>query len=83
MDSHGVIRAYKVIGRKLKLVEFDGFKNEVSSNSFAPSVHKWIEATGAAELVFNAGRYGGGILKRLCPRLVGVGYERFHSVLII
>jgi hypothetical protein len=73
----------KINNPKFNLVEFDPFKNETGSKSFALSPHKWIETTGAIGLISKAGRYGGGILKRLCPRLVGVGYERFHSILII
>jgi hypothetical protein len=50
----------KINNPKFKLVEFDGFKNEAGSNSFALSPHKWIETTGAVGLVSKAGRYGGG-----------------------
>ena len=44
----------------LKLVEFDGFKNEAGSNSFVLSPKKWISHVNAVGLINKAGRYGGG-----------------------
>ncbi len=42
-----------------KSIEFDAFKNESGSNSFALTPQKWIEATKATGIISKSGRYGG------------------------
>ena len=42
-----------------KSIEFDAFKNELGSNSFALTSQKWIEATNAKGIISKSGRYGG------------------------
>lgn len=42
-----------------KSIEFDAFKNESGSNSFALTPQKWIEATNAKGIISKSGRYGG------------------------
>lgn len=42
-----------------KSIEFDAFKNEAGSNSFALTPQKWIEATDAIGIISKSGRYGG------------------------
>lgn len=42
-----------------KSIEFDAFKNESGSNSFALTPQKWIEGTNAKGIVSKSGRYGG------------------------
>ncbi len=42
-----------------KRIEFDAFKNESGSNSFALTPQKWIEATNANGIISKSGRYGG------------------------
>jgi len=42
-----------------KSIEFDAFKNEAGSNSFALTPQKWIDATNAKGIVSKSGRYGG------------------------
>ncbi len=42
-----------------KRIEFDAFRNESGSNSFALTPQKWIEATNAIGMVSKSGRYGG------------------------
>lgn len=42
-----------------KSIEFDAFKNESGSNSFALTPQKWIDATNAKGLISKSGRYGG------------------------
>jgi hypothetical protein len=42
-----------------KRIEFDAFKNESGSNSFALTPQKWIETTNAIGIVSKSGRYGG------------------------
>jgi hypothetical protein len=42
-----------------KSIEFDAFKNEAGSNSFALTPQKWIDTTNAIGLVSKSGRYGG------------------------
>lgn len=42
-------------------IEFDRIKNEAGSNTFALSVKKWSEATGAIGISSRAGRYGAGV----------------------
>ena len=42
-----------------KSIEFDAFKNESGSNSFALTPQKWIESTNAKGIVSKSGRYGG------------------------
>jgi len=42
-----------------KSIEFDAFKNESGSNSFALTPQKWIETTNAIGIVSKSGRYGG------------------------
>ncbi len=42
-----------------KSIEFDAFKNESGSNSFALTPQKWITATSAIGLISKSGRYGG------------------------
>jgi hypothetical protein len=42
-----------------KSIEFDAFKNESGSNSFALTPQKWITATNAIGLISKSGRYGG------------------------
>lgn len=40
-------------------IEFDAFKNESGSNSFALTPQKWIESTSAIGIISKSGRYGG------------------------
>lgn len=40
-------------------IEFDAFRNESGSNSFALTPKKWIEATNAIGIISKSGRYGG------------------------
>ena len=42
-----------------KSIEFDAFKNESGSNSFALTPQKWIESTNATGITSKSGRYGG------------------------
>jgi hypothetical protein len=42
-----------------KSIEFDAFKNQSGSNSFALAPQKWIEATKAIGIQSKSGRYGG------------------------
>jgi hypothetical protein len=42
-----------------KSIEFDAFKNESGSNSFALTPQKWIESTNAIGIISKSGRYGG------------------------
>jgi len=42
-----------------KSIEFDAFKNESGSNSFALTPQKWIETTNAKGIISKSGRYGG------------------------
>ena len=42
-----------------KGIEFDAFKNESGSNSFALTPQKWIESTNAIGIISKSGRYGG------------------------
>ncbi|MCC5922468.1 MAG: KilA-N domain-containing protein [Crocinitomicaceae bacterium] len=42
-----------------KSIEFDAFKNESGSNSFALTPQKWIESTNAVGIISKSGRYGG------------------------
>lgn len=42
-----------------KSIEFDAFKNESGSNSFALTPQKWIERTNAKGIISKSGRYGG------------------------
>ncbi len=42
-----------------KSIEFDAFKNESGSNSFALTPQKWIDTTNAKGLISKSGRYGG------------------------
>ena len=42
-----------------KGIEFDAFKNESGSNSFALTPQKWIEKTNAKGIISKSGRYGG------------------------
>lgn len=42
-----------------KSIEFDAFKNESGSNSFALTPQKWIESTNAIGIISKPGRYGG------------------------
>jgi len=44
---------------KFKRIEFDAFRNESGSNSFALTPKKWIESTCAIGIISKAGRYGG------------------------
>jgi hypothetical protein len=40
-------------------LEFEGIRNEAGRNSFFLSAKKWIDLTGANDLIASAGRYGG------------------------
>jgi len=42
-----------------KSIEFDAFKNQSGSNSFALAPQKWIEATKAIGIQSKSGKYGG------------------------
>tara|TARA_R110001592_G_scaffold16716_1_gene70975 strand:- start:2139 stop:2474 length:336 start_codon:yes stop_codon:yes gene_type:complete len=42
-----------------KGIEFDAFKNESGSNSFALTPQKWIDSTNAKGIISKSGRYGG------------------------
>ncbi len=42
-----------------KSIEFDAFKNQSGSNSFALTPQKWIEVTQAIGIISKSGRYGG------------------------
>ena len=42
-----------------KSIEFDAFKNESGSNSFALTPQKWIDSTDAKGIISKSGRYGG------------------------
>ena len=42
-----------------KRIEFDAFKNESGSNSFALTPQKWIDSTNARGIISKSGRYGG------------------------
>ena len=42
-----------------KSIEFDAFKNDAGSNSFALTPQKWIESTNAIGIISKSGRYGG------------------------
>ena len=42
-----------------KSIEFDAFKSESGSNSFALTPQKWIESTKAIGIISKSGRYGG------------------------
>ncbi len=42
-----------------KSIEFDAFKNESGSNSFALTPQKWIDNTNAKGIISKSGRYGG------------------------
>lgn len=42
-----------------KSIEFDAFKNESGSNSFALTPQKWIDTTHAKGIISKSGRYGG------------------------
>ncbi|MBW9158818.1 KilA-N domain-containing protein [Clostridium tagluense] len=42
-----------------KPVEFDGFRNEASKNTFVLSPQKWITATNAIGIISKSGRYCG------------------------
>ena len=42
-----------------KSIEFDAFKNEAGSNSFALTPQKWIDTTNAIGIISKSGRYGG------------------------
>jgi hypothetical protein len=42
-----------------KSIEFDAFKNESGSNSFALTPQKWIDSTNAQGIISKSGRYGG------------------------
>ena len=42
-----------------KSIEFDAFKNESGSNSFALTPQKWIDTTNAKGIISKSGRYGG------------------------
>ena len=42
-----------------KSIEFDAFKNESGSNSFALTPQKWIDTTSAKGIISKSGRYGG------------------------
>jgi hypothetical protein len=42
-----------------KRIEFDAFRNESGSNSFALTPQKWIETTNAIGMISKSGRYGG------------------------
>jgi len=42
-----------------KSIEFDAFKNESGSNSFALTPQKWIDSTNAKGIISKSGRYGG------------------------
>ena len=45
--------------QNFKSIEFDAFKSESGSNSFALTPQKWIESTNAIGIVSKSGRYGG------------------------
>ncbi len=45
--------------KTFKGIEFDAFRNEAGSNSFALTPQKWIENTNAIGIVSKSGRYGG------------------------
>ncbi len=40
-------------------IEFDGFRNESGSNSFALTPKRWIKATNSIGIISKSGRYGG------------------------
>lgn len=42
-----------------KSIEFDAFKNESGSNSFALTPQRWINTTNAKGIISKSGRYGG------------------------
>jgi hypothetical protein len=42
-----------------KSIEFDAFKSESGSNSFALTPQKWIDSTNAKGIISKSGRYGG------------------------
>jgi len=42
-----------------KGIEFDAFKNESGSNSFALTPQRWIDTTNAKGIISKSGRYGG------------------------
>jgi hypothetical protein len=42
-----------------KRIQFDAFRNQSGSNSFALTPQKWIETTNAIGMVSKSGRYGG------------------------
>ncbi len=42
-----------------KSIEFDAFKNESGSNSFALTPQRWIDTTNAKGIISKSGRYGG------------------------
>ena len=42
-----------------KGIEFDAFKNESGSNTFALTPQKWIDSTNAKGIISKSGRYGG------------------------
>ena len=44
---------------EFKSIEFDAFKNESGSNSFALTPQKWIDSTNAKGITSKSGRYGG------------------------
>ena len=50
----------KMHNPNFKPIEFDRFKNEAGTHSFAMSPEKWIKATNAIGIVSKRGRYGGG-----------------------
>lgn len=49
----------KLNNPNFKSIEFDAFKNESGSNSFALTPQKWIESTNAVGIISKSGRYGG------------------------
>jgi len=49
----------KLYNPVFKSIEFDAFKNESGSNSFALTPQKWIENTKAIGIISKSGRYGG------------------------
>ena len=49
----------KLNNADFKSIEFDAFKNESGSNSFALTPQKWINTTNAKGIISKSGRYGG------------------------
>jgi hypothetical protein len=62
-----------------KSIEFDAFKNESSSNSFALTPQKWFESTKAIGIISKSGSYGG----TFAHKDIAFEFDEFNKTLLI